>query len=398
MRRTYLWQRPEWPNFHYNLEELLPALTAASERFGQLAGMLGTATPADRSESEIRALVDDAVTTSAIEGEKLDPDVVRASIVRRLSLPGAGVRRGDDRTEGVVEVTLDALEYAVPVTAKRLFEWHAMLFPIPRSGARLRNVGHYRDDADGPMSIQSGPIGKVRVHYEAVPADRVSAEMERLLAYVESASTEDAVIRAAIVHLWFLLIHPFEDGNGRIARALADLMLGRARGRENRYCSLSRQILLEGNEYYEELEAAGVGAFDVTRWVRWFLGSYARALTASIGLAGDVLRSARFWAAFSDVHFNERQRKVVRRLLDGFDGKMNAQRWARMTGVSHDTANRDLADLVEKEILVRDGGSKNTSYRLHFEHSDDRTVALGQITVFDEIARRRRSVLRKLGK
>jgi Fic family protein len=366
MRRNYLWERPEWPTLTYDQGPLIAPLVAAAERFGQLAGIIDGASKRDREESEVRALVADAVDTSAIEGEKLDRNTVRDSIVRRLSLTGGGVRRADDRAEGVIDITLDALDYKKPVTEARLLHWHAQLFPIVRSNRPLTIIGAYRDDADGPMTVQSsrGAGRDPIVHYEAVPAARVASDMQRLIDYIETPSTEDGMIRAAIVHLWFLLIHPFEDGNGRIARALADLMLSRARGATNRYCSLSRQILIEQKAYYEEIERAGFGSFDITPWIVWFLGCYERAAAASITIVQDVIRASNLFELHGDEKYNTRQRKVVRKLLDGFDGHLTADKYAKLTKVSHDTATRDLADLVEKGVLRREGQSKNTHYML----------------------------------
>ena len=366
MRRTYLWEREPWPAFTYQADQLIGPLSSALVRFGTLSGLLMHANVADRGESEIRALVADVVDTSAIEGEKLDPEAVRGSIVRRLSLADGGVRRADDHTEGVIDITMDALKYERPVTEQRLFDWHEMLFPIVRGHRALRNIGRYRDDGGGPMTVQTnrGAGREPTIHYAAPPASQVPGDMKRLIDYVETDTGEHGVIRAAIVHLWFLLIHPFEDGNGRIGRALADLMLSRAQGQENRYCSLSRQILIDQKAYYEALERAGYESFDITQWVAWFLDCYARAAEATIGIVNDVLRTTTFFATFADIAMNERQRKIVKRLLDGFDGRLNAERYARMTSVSHDTANRDLSDLVEKGVFVREGESRKTNYRL----------------------------------
>ncbi|HTV91641.1 MAG TPA: DUF4172 domain-containing protein [Verrucomicrobiae bacterium] len=366
MRRIHLWERPEWPGLTYDQPTLIAPLVGSVERFGQLAGIIDGASKRDRDETEVRALVADAVDTSAIEGEKLDRDVVRDSIVRRLSLAGGGVRRADDRTEGVIDITLDALHYEEPVTEARLLGWHERLFPIVRNHRPIRLIGAYRDDAEGLMTVQSnrGAGHTPVIHYEAVPADLIARDMRRLVEYIEAPSTEDGMIRAAIVHLWFLLIHPFEDGNGRIARALADLMLSRARGATNRYCSLSRQILIEQKQYYEEIERAGYASFDVTPWIAWFLGCYERAAVASIKIVRDVIRATNLFEIHGDDKYNARQRKIVRHLLDGFQGNLTAEKYAKLTKVSHDTATRDLLDLVAKGILRREGGSKNTHYVL----------------------------------
>lgn len=366
MRRIYLWEYPDWPRFTYNQAALINPLVRAVERFGQLAGIIDGASKRDRDETEVRTLVADAVDTSAIEGEKLDRDVVRDSIVRRLSLPGGGVRRADDRTEGVIDITLDALHYETPVTEARLLGWHEKLFPIVRNRRPVRVIGAYRDDAEGPMTVQSnrGAGRQPIVHYEAVPAARVADDMHQLIEYIEEPSTEDGMIRAAVAHLWFLLIHPFEDGNGRIARALADLMLSRARGATNRYCSLSRQILIEQKMYYEEIEQAGYASFDITLWIAWFLACYEHAATSSVKIVRDVIRATNLFEIHGDEKYNARQRKVVRQLLDDFRGNLTADKYAKLTKVSHDTATRDLIDLVEKGILRREGGSKNTHYIL----------------------------------
>ncbi len=367
MRKTWIWEDPTWPSYTYDGSRLLTPMAISTQLYGRLTGLLANASADNKREAEIQALVADAVDTSAIEGEKLDPATVRDSIVRRLSLPGAGIRRADDRTEGVVDVTLDALDYEAPVTHERLFMWHSQLFPIVRNDRPLRNIGQYRDDANGPMTIQTsrGYGRSAIVHYEAPPAERVYDEVSKLLAYINDNQSDDRMIRAGIAHVWFEQIHPFEDGNGRIGRALADLLLSRARGPENRYISLSRQILKEQKEYYAALEGAQTfESQDLTNWLTWFLTCYGHAAESTIAIVDDVLRATKFFAMFSDVTMNERQKKIVQRLLDGFDGKMNAGRYSRMTGVSHDTANRDLHDLVAKGILTREGGSKNTSYQL----------------------------------
>jgi Fic family protein len=272
----------------------------------------------------------------------------------------------DRRTEGVVEMMLDATQkYAEPLTDERLFAWHAALFPTGRSGMTRITVGAWRDDRSGPMRVVSGPVGRERVHYVAPGAPRLEAEMSAFLNWFNREAELDPVLKAALAHLWFVTIHPFDDGNGRIARAIADMALARSEQSAQRFYSMSAQIRLERDAYYDVLETTQKGDLDITVWLKWFLGCLDRAIEGAESALSGVLRKARFWEAFKNQPLNERQRKVINRLLDGLEGKLTSSKWAALTKSSPDTALRDITDLVRRGILVRDaGGGRSTSYSL----------------------------------
>ncbi|HYK54195.1 MAG TPA: Fic family protein [Candidatus Eremiobacteraceae bacterium] len=273
----------------------------------------------------------------------------------------------DAQVEGVVEMTLDATRnYAEALTTERLFQWHALLFPIQLGkDRRIRSVANWRDDAAGPMQVISGSLGREIIHFEAPPAARVPAEMNTFLRWFDAPPDGDGLIKAAIAHLWFLTIHPFEDGNGRVARAIADLGIARDEQTSTRFVSMTRQINAEKSDYYDAVESAQSGSLDVTPWLEWFLACYTRAIEATSATTARVLVLSRYWTKFADVGISERQRKVLARLLDHFEGKLTVQKWAKFANTSHDTANRDIADLVEKGVLARSpGGGRNTSYEL----------------------------------
>jgi Fic family protein len=319
-----------------------------------------------KEQVQLDAISSDAVATSAIEGERLDLRLVRSSVARRLGLPGA-LPPKDAQVEGVVEMTLDATKNSEePLTTKRLFHWHSLLFPIQLGrDRRVRNVASWRDDAVGPMQVISGASGREIIHFEAPPAARVPSEMEIFLRWFEAPPNGDGVMKAAISHLWFLTIHPFEDGNGRIARAIADLGLARDERSSTRFVSMTRQINAEKAAYYDAVESAQSGSLDVTPWLQWFLACYARSIDAALTTTADVLTSSRYWNRFAEVGLSDRQRKVLARVLNRFEGKLTVRKWAKLAQTSHDTANRDIGDLVEKGMLVRSpGGGRNTSYEL----------------------------------
>jgi Fic family protein len=296
----------------------------------------------------------------------LDRDQVRSSIARRLGLDIGGLTSADRNVEGVVEMMLDATQgYDQPLTARRLFDWHAALFPTGRSGMSKIRVGAWRDDAKGPMQVVSGPIGKERVHYEAPAADRVRDEMKKFLEWFENDNSTDLVLKAGVAHLWFVTIHPFDDGNGRIARAIADMVLARSEHSPQRFYSMSAQIRQERKSYYEILEATQKGELDITRWLEWFLECLGRAFNRAETILATVLSKARFWESFAAVELNERQREIVNRLLNGFEGKLTSSKWAKLAKCSQDTALRDIEDLIRKKMLVKDAaGGRSTSYSL----------------------------------
>lgn len=311
----------------------------------------------------------DVLKSSEIEGERLDPAQVRSSVARRLGLDAGGAGPAGRDVEGVVEMMLDATqEFEAPLTADRLFGWHAALFPSGRSGMRKILVGAWRDDATGPMQVVSGPVGREKVHYEAPPAPLLPDEMGRFLTWVNEADRTDAVLRAALAHLWFVTIHPFDDGNGRIARAIADWQLARSEGTAQRFYSMSAQLNHERDDYYGILERTQRGTLDVTPWLEWFLGCLGRAFDGTGTTLEAVMRKARFWERAARLTIGPRQRLVLNRLLDGFTGKLTTRKWAVLARSSHDTALRDIRGLVDQGLLKKDeGGGRSTSYSLVLE-------------------------------
>jgi Fic family protein len=319
-----------------------------------------------RAEAVLQTLTEDVLKSSEIEGEILDKAQVRSSIARRLGMDIGALAPVDRDVEGIVEMMLDATQnYQALLTSERLCAWHSALFPTGRSGMTKIVVGAWRDETSGPMQVVSGPVGREKVHYEAPAAVRLNGEMAAFIAWFNGNMPLDPVLKAAIAHLWFVTIHPFEDGNGRIARAIADMMLARSEGGPQRFYSMSAQIRLERNDYYAILERTQKGDLDITDWLQWFLGCLDRAFDGAEGILANVLRKVRFWETMAGQPLNERQRKVVNRLLDGFEGKLTSSKWAAMTKTSPDTALRDINDLVARGVLVRDeGGGRSTSYSL----------------------------------
>ena len=361
----YIHELPDWPNLRWSDEQLAQPLAAVRHRQGRLIGHMEALGFPLREEAVLQALTEDVIKSSEIEGEVLDREQVRSSIARRLGMDIGGLVEADRNVEGVVEMMLDATQnYAQPLTAERLFGWHAALFPTGRSGMSRITVGAWRTAEDGPMQVVSGPIGRERVHYEAPASERLDADMSHFLEWFETA-TPDPVLKAGIAHLWFVTIHPFDDGNGRIARAIADLALARAEGSAQRFYSMSAQIRTERKAYYDMLERAQKGDLDITPWLLWFIGCLDRAFDGAETILASVMRKARFWESVADQPLNERQRKVVNRLLDGFEGKLTNAKWAAITKASSDTALRDISDLVQRGILVKEpGGGRSTSYSL----------------------------------
>jgi len=319
-----------------------------------------------RTEAVLDTLTEDVLKSSEIEGEKLDRDQVRSSIARRLGIDVGGLTPADRNVEGVVEMMLDATQhYYEPLTAHRLFDWHAALFPTGRSGMSRINVGAWRDDKRGPMQVVSGPIGKERVHYEAPVAARLRGEMKKFLDWFEKERSTDLVLKAGVAHLWFVTIHPFDDGNGRIARTIADLALASSERSSQRFYSMSAQIQQERKSYYEILEATQKGELDVTRWLEWFLVCLGRAFDRAETILAAVFTKVRFWERFATTEINERQRSMINRLLNGFEGKVISSKWAKLEKCSQDTALRDIEDLIRKGILAKDSsGGRSTSYSL----------------------------------
>jgi Fic family protein len=363
----YIHELTEWPGFRWDHEGLAARLAAIRHRQGRLLGRMEALGFPLQREAELRTLTLDVVKSSEIEGETLDAEQVRSSIARRLGLETAGTVAADRDVEGVVEMMLDATQnFAAPLTDERLFGWHAALFPVGRSGMRRIIVGGWRDDAHGPMQVVSGPVGRQTVHYEAPAASRLVQEMSAFLAWANDAGDKtDPVLRAALAHLWFVTVHPFDDGNGRIARAIADWALARSEDSPQRFYSMSAQIRLERSDYYDILERTQKATLDVTTWMDWFLGCLGRAFDATEVTLAAVLRKARFWEQTAQMDINGRQRTMLNRLLDGFEGKLTTTKWAKLTSCSHDTALRDIQDLIDKGVLQQDAaGGRSTSYSL----------------------------------
>ncbi|EZP68901.1 Filamentation induced by cAMP protein Fic [Sphingomonas paucimobilis] len=361
----YIHELPDWPNLRWSDEQLAQPLAAVRHRQGRLIGHMEALGFPLREEAVLQALTENVIKSSEIEGEVLDREQVRSSIARRLGMDIGGLVEADRNVEGVVEMMLDATQnYAQPLTAERLFGWHAALFPTGRSGMSRITVGAWRTAEAGPMQVVSGPIGRERVHYEAPASERLDADMSRFLDWFETAAP-DPVLKAGVAHLWFVTIHPFDDGNGRIARAIADLALARAEGSAQRFYSMSAQIRTERKAYYNMLERAQKGDLDITPWLLWFIGCLDRAFDGAETILATVMRKARFWESVAGQPLNERQRKVVNRLLDGFEGKLTNAKWAAITKASSDTALRDINDLLRRGILEKEpAGGRSTSYSL----------------------------------
>ena len=362
---TYIHELPDWPDFHWDTESISHQLAAVRHRQGRLLGRMEGLGFDLRSEASLTTLTADVVGSSAIEGENLDREEVRSSIARRLGMDVGAVPASRD-VEGIVEVMLDATQnFVAALTAERLWGWQAALFPTGRSGLRAITVGAWRPAAAGPMQVVSGPIGRERIHFVAPSAERLDAEMTRFLAWFNGPAPIDAVLKSGLAHLWFVTIHPFEDGNGRIARAIADMALARADGTASRFYSMSAAIEASRRDYYRVLESQQRGTLDVTPWLSWFLTCLDSALDkADISLAA-VLAKARLWDVVNREPVNDRQRLVINRLLDGFEGKLTTSKYAKLAKCSPDTALRDIQELIARGILIQNpGGGRSTSYSL----------------------------------
>jgi Fic family protein len=362
----YIHELPDWSEFHWDSARLAGPLAALRHRQGRLVGRMETLGFSLRAEATLQTLTMDVLKSSEIEGEILDHDQVRSSIARRLGMDIGALAPADRNVEGVVELMLDATQnFSAPLTADRLFGWHAALFPAGYSGMRKIAVARWRDDSAGGMQVVSGALGRERVHFEAPAAARLEKEMATFLQWFNTADDTDPVLRAALAHLWFVTIHPFDDGNGRIARALADMALARSEQSSQRFYSMSAQIRIERNSYYEMLEKTQKDGLDITPWLEWFLSCLDRAFDATEKTLGSVLRKARFWDTHAHKSFNDRQRLILNKLLDGLEGNLTSSKWATLAKCSQDTALRDILDLVDRGVLAKDsGGGRSTSYSL----------------------------------
>ena len=363
--KKYIWQNPEYPDFTYDKDLIITLLSEVRLRQGLLLGKMQRLGLENSKHTVLNVLTEDVIKSSEIEGVKLNIEQVRSSIAQRLGLDIGGDVYVERDVQGIVDMMLDAtLNYDKPVTEDRLFGWQASMFPSGRSGLYRINVGKYRDDRNGSMQVVSEPVGHEKVHYEAPPASSLDAEMERLLNFINNDNSTDLVLKAGIVHLWFVIIHPFEDGNGRIARALTDLILARSENSSERFYSMSSQIKKERKSYYEILQLTQTDNLDITLWLKWFLENMLAAINSSENLLNDVFKKTEFWNLNKSVTFNERQIKVLKKILDNFEGNLTTQKWAKICNCSHDTANRDITDLINKNILIKQGEARSTHYIL----------------------------------
>jgi Fic family protein len=364
---SYIWQASDWPDWHYDLASLAAPLANVSRSQGLLLGRLADVGIALRNQASLAALTEDVIKTSEIEGEKLDVESVRSSIARCLGVDIGALAPVDRHVEGVVDMVLDATARCDDALTKdRLFAWHAALFPNGYSGLSQIHAGTFRDDARGPMQVVSGPIGRQRVHFEAPPASQLEIEMARFIEWTNTRTPDHPLLKAGLGHLWFITVHPFDDGNGRIARAIGDLLLARADGSPQRFYSLSAQIQRERGGYYKILERTQKGSLDVTPWLTWFLENLATAVNTAQHTLDAVLVKTRFWQRYATTPLNERQVKLLNRLLDGFEGKLNSSKWAAIAKCSPDSALRDINELLARGVLRKSAaGGRSTSYELN---------------------------------
>ena len=384
MARKYIHELTGWPAFTWDATTLAPLLSEVRLRQGLLLGKMRGYGFTSRWTATLNVLTEETIKSSAIEGVVLEPENVRSSLARRLKLDVGGLKTHKDRNvDGVVEMMLDATqEFSKPLTKVRLFDWHAHLFPGVRTTGDKFRAGAWRDDSQGPMQVVSGPIGRHKVHYEAPAADRVESEMGKFLAWFDGNEQEDPLLKAAIAHLWFVTIHPFEDGNGRIGRAIAEMCLARSDGSAQRFYSMSSQTLEGRRDYYEVLEKTQAGSLDITEWLTWFLACLDRAIEQSNQITSSALEKELFWKSLKQrkVSLNDRQTKVLNKLFSGFEGKLTRDKWMKLTKASSRTALRDIEELIAIGVIEQEeAGGRSTSYRLtrDFDHNVEKPKASG---------------------
>ena len=369
----YIYHRKEWPEFIWDDKTLLVPLSNVRNLQGKLLGKMEAIGFSLKEEAFLETLTVDVVKSNEIEGAYLDTNQVRSSIARRLGMDVPGLVASDRNVEGVVEMMLNATQnYSQVLTKDRLFGWHSALFPAGRSGIKKIRVGDWRDDTEGPMQVVSGPMGKERIHFEAPQSELINNEMNQFLSWFNKVYGSESknesiepVLKSGIAHFWFVTIHPFDDGNGRIARAIADMQLCRADGTPHRFYSMSAQIEQQKEEYYDILEMSQKGSLDITEWLDWYLSCMHNALESSELLLSKVLDKAKFWKNHASTIINERQKLMINKLLDDFYGKLTTSKWAKITKCSPDTALRDIQDLIGKNILIKESaGGRSTSYFL----------------------------------
>lgn len=367
MRRTstYIWQQADWPHMTWNNAIFSSILAEVNMLRGKLLGRVSMFGFEEQNLSMLDSVTQEIVHSAKIEGEDLNRDSVRSSVARQLGLEYEGLPVPDHYTEGVVQVMMDAVQhYSMPLDAERLFSWHAALFPTGRSGIHKIAVARWREGYE-PMQVVSGALGREKVHYEAPASKDVPMMMSELMTWVNAEEGLDPLVKAAVAHLWFVTVHPFDDGNGRLCRTLTELLLSRADKTSQRYYSLSSEILNHRKGYYDHLEQTQKGDLDITSWIKWFLQTLKTALENALQKTENVVRKAKFWDMHRTMAFNDRQRKVLNMLFDGFEGKLNSSKWYKINHCSQDTASRDIKDLVSKGVLrqTREGG-RSTNYEL----------------------------------
>ena len=362
----YIHEKENWTAFTWDNQQVMIKLGEARNQQGRLVGRMESLGFDLQNEAVLNTLTLDVLKSSEIEGEFLAIEQVRSSIARRLGIELAGAVESERHVDGIVEMMLDATQrYDLPLTKDRLVGWHAALFPSGLSNLYKITLGYWRKDTTGPMQVVSGPIGKEKVHFQAPSSERIEPEMKKFIDWFENERDIDLVLKAAIAHVWFVTIHPFDDGNGRITRALTDMVLARSDKSIRRFYSMSAQIKVERKQYYEQLEKAQKGNSDITDWILWFMDCLIHAINATEETLAKVLHKASFWKTHATTFLNERQQKVLNRLLDGFDGKLTTSKWAKITKCSQDTALRDIQDLMKKDILQKDSsGGRSTNYEL----------------------------------
>jgi Fic family protein len=370
MARKYIHELIDWPRFTWDAKTLAPLLSGVRLRQGLLLGKMRGYSFASQWTATLKVLTEETIKSSAIEGVVLDPENVRSSLARRLGLEVGGLKVHKDRyVDGVVEMMLDATQkFKEPLTKERLFDWHGHLFPGVRTTSDKFRVGAWRDDSQGPMQVVSGPIGRHKIHYVAPMASRVENEMGKFLKWLDGSEQQDPLLKAAIAHLWFVTIHPFEDGNGRIGRAIAEMCLARSDGSAQRFYSMSSQILEERKGYYDVLEKTQAGSLDITEWLIWFLGCLDRAIEQSSLISDSALEKELFWQDLKKRNLspNDRQKKVLNKLFSGFEGKLTRDKWMKITKTSSRTALRDIEELIAAGVIEQEeAGGRSTSYRLN---------------------------------
>ena len=362
----YIHENENWTNFTWDNKKVMLMLGEARNQQGRLLGKMESLGFDLQNEAVLNTLTLDVIKSAEIEGEFLEIEQVRSSIARRLGIDIAGAVESERHVEGIVEMMLDATQRNdLALSKDRLFGWHAALFPSGWSNLYKITVAGWRNDTTGPMQVVSGPIGKEKVHYQAPSSERIEPEMEKFLKWFENEHEIDLVLKAAIAHLWFVTIHPFDDGNGRISRAITDMMLARSDKSIRRFYSFSAQIRIERKQYYEKLEKTQNGNSEITEWILWFLQCLINAINSTEETLSKILTKADFWKLHSTTILNDRQQKVIIRLLDGFDGKLTSSKWGKINKCSQDTALRDIQDLIRKNILQKEAsGGRSTNYEL----------------------------------